>query len=75
MEIAKSFGINLLNLNSAHVDIAGFRLRKVFEKIDTLGGIMWNHYRAKLMNQFLAVVGALDIIGSPYNLVVDVGNG
>lgn len=57
------------------MDIDGFALKKVFEKIDTLEEVMGSHYRAKLMNQFLAVVGALDIIGSPYNLVVDVGNG
>jgi vacuolar protein sorting-associated protein 13A/C len=73
--LANSIGVALLNIDEAEFTIEGFCLTKIFEAETSLTNKISTHYTQKATRQLIKLIGALDIIGNPYNLFKNVGTG
>lgn len=73
--IMDSIGIILGNLDNAPLRIKGIKLEHIYETNQDFSYILKSHYISTGKTQILRLLGALDIIGSPINLIGSIGTG
>jgi hypothetical protein len=73
--IFKSLGVAVLNIDEANIKIRGVRFEHVFETMDSLTNKLVQHYKDNGIKQGLKILGSIDILGNPVNLLSNIGTG
>ncbi|KAJ8599340.1 hypothetical protein CTAYLR_005342 [Chrysophaeum taylorii] len=66
---------NLATISKATVRLKSFAVTNVMESPEELSRRIWRHYGYQILSQWHRIVGSLASIGSPINLVEDIGSG
>lgn len=73
--IFKSMGVAFANVDEANINIKGVRFEHVFETNDGLTNKLIQHYKDNGIKQALKILGSIDILGNPVNLLGNIGTG